>query len=148
MGFGEGEESLGIGVVEPHHRAAVPGGRVDTGPLMEDGGERGKGTERGEQFVAIEVVGKRLPGEVRTLHPLGEIVDGEDVGLPAGIERGEDVRADEAGGTGEEDHGEGFRDARMWSTMFVVETFATNSGVATRPPRASTRSAPTTSAAL
>ena len=115
---------------------------------MEDGGEGGKGIERSEELVTIEIISERLPREVSALRPVGEVVDGEHVGVAAGIEGRENIRADETGGSGEKDHGVAFREARIESTMFVVETFATNSGVTTRPPRAKTRSPPTTSATL
>ena len=58
MGFGEGEQRFGIGVIEPHHPLSVPRGRVDAGPLMEDGGEGGKGIERSEEFVTVEIIGE------------------------------------------------------------------------------------------
>ena len=59
-----------------------------------------------DKFVFVEIVGDVAVGEVFEFLPVGEVVNGDDVGDAARIECFDDVAADKAGRAGYDDaHG-------------------------------------------
>ncbi|MCY1369719.1 hypothetical protein D9M69_567720 [compost metagenome] len=71
--------------------------------------------EARQEVALVQVVVDLAVGEVAEFVAVGEIVHRDDVGLAARVERLDDIAADEAGGTGNDDaHGcprKGFRGA-------------------------------------
>ncbi|MCY1372694.1 hypothetical protein D9M69_599210 [compost metagenome] len=62
--------------------------------------------QQGQEIALVQVVGYLGVGEVAELVALGQIIDGDQVGLAPRIEGLDQVAADEAGGTGNDDaHG-------------------------------------------
>ena len=66
----------------------------------------GAGIQRGAEMLFVEVVGDIAIGEIAEFVGAAEVVDREDVGLPAVVERLDDVRSDKSGRAGDDDlHG-------------------------------------------
>ena len=55
-----------------------------------------------DEIVLVEIVGDFAVDQVLELVGLGQVVDGDDVGNAALVERLDDVRADKAGGAGDD----------------------------------------------
>jgi len=118
---GEVEDFFGGGEVVVHHVAAVVLEGVGAGALMEDGADGSVGEVAGgegaAEFCFVEVVGELCAVEVEEFALRvggdflsgwggrgGEIVDDEDVGVACGVEFVDEVGADEAGASGDDDH--------------------------------------------
>ena len=73
---------------------------------MEDGFDAAKraGLDAGQKIVLVEIVGNAEIGEIGDLVAVGQVVDDQDVVMPFGIERGDDVGADHAGAARDDDH--------------------------------------------
>ena len=56
-----------------------------------------------QKLVLVEIVGDLAIGEIAELVGARQIVDGDDVGLAARVERPDEIRSDEAGGAGDDD---------------------------------------------
>ncbi len=54
-----------------------------------------------QELVAVEVVGDLAVGEVHEFRAVPHVVDGDDVGHAARVQRLDEVGADEAGGAGD-----------------------------------------------
>ncbi len=61
------------------------------------------GRDARDEFVLVQVIGDVAVGEVAELVGVAQIVDGDDVGLAARIERTNQVGSDETGGAGDDD---------------------------------------------
>ena len=99
------EERHRVPVVVAHHVAAVGLHRVGARALVQDRADvvvEVAIREAQEEFLLVHVVGDLAVGEVPELVGLREVVDGDDVGLAAQVERADEIRADESGGSGDD----------------------------------------------
>ncbi len=102
------EEQLGIRIVVVHHVAAIRLRRGRTGALMEnrvDGAERCVALEQLPESLLVDVVGNVALDDIAELVGPRHVVDDNDVVDAAAIESRDEVRADEAGAAGDDDHG-------------------------------------------
>ena len=112
---GEGEEGFGVVEVVVHHVAAVVFEGVGAGSLVEDGGDLGvvevafeDGFDEVELVHVVGVVGALEVEELGAgeVGGRGEVVDDEDVLFADGVELVDEVGADEACSSGDDDHDE------------------------------------------
>jgi hypothetical protein len=105
----EVEQLLRVGEVVVHHVAAVVFEGVGAGALMEDGANFGvlelAGLESGAELALVHVVGELGAVEVEELGAgeiggRGKVVDDEDVALTTLVELLDEIAADKAGATG------------------------------------------------
>src|SRR5947207_11580815 len=95
-----------IAIVVAHHVAAVGHHRVRARAFMNDRSEivfEVAGVETRAELILIEVVGDLGVPEIHELVTVLEIVDGDDAGLAAPIQRMNEIRSDEAGGARDDD---------------------------------------------
>ena len=102
------EQRLRISEVRVEHVLPVPLRRVGAGALVEHGLDRAEIhpsrdclTER----AAVEIVGDLRAGEIRELPAVGQVIDDKDVVAAARVERLDQVRPDESGTAGDDEHG-------------------------------------------
>src|SRR5206468_9227671 len=97
------KQTGGVAVIVGEHVAAVGRHRVGARALMQYGRdvvvEVAVGKPR-QELVFVHVVGDVAIDEVAEFVGVGEIVDGKDAGFAARVQRLDEIRADEAGGAG------------------------------------------------
>src|SRR5690606_5760254 len=93
-----------VPVVVGHHVAAIAFHRVGACALMEDRADALQAAEPGQELLLVEVVGDVAAHQVAKLRCRAQVVDRDDVPFAAGVERAHEVRADEAGRAGDDDH--------------------------------------------
>src|SRR5581483_9350597 len=99
----EVEQRERAAVVVLHHVAPVGLGGDGARALVEDRVDRAleiAARQALEKIPLVEEVGDRAVDQVAVLVAPGQIVDRDDVGLAARVQRAHEVRADEAGGSG------------------------------------------------
>ena len=103
---GEGEQSLRVLVVDAQHEAPVAFDRVRTGALVEDRLDRRRLAlgELLDEVAVVDVVGEAQRPEPEVLVPVLEVVDDQDVLVPGLVQAADEVAADEAGASGDDDH--------------------------------------------
>ena len=69
--------------------------------------EIGARNDRLAERVAVEKVGDPRPGEVLEFPSVGQVIDDDDVVAAARVERVDQVRSDESGPAGDDEHGQG-----------------------------------------
>src|SRR6185369_15378575 len=99
------EEVQRVLVVVLHHVAPVGLHGVGAGALVQDRAHAVEvaGAQPRDQVELVDVIGDLAVGDVRHLLGALQVVDGDDVGLAARVERLDEVRADEAGGAGDDE---------------------------------------------
>ncbi len=106
------QDDFRIVVVRPQHVTAVPFRRHGARALVQDGpdvAERLAGTHAVVKVFLVQVIDEVAVGQVGGLVAVGQVVDDEDVNLARRVESSDDVAADEAGATGDDDHAGCFR---------------------------------------
>ena len=102
------QEVLGIRVVVLHHVAAVPLGGLRAGALMKNCldslGKRRISRQPLNKIVLVEVVGYRQIGDIDELVSILEIVNHDDIVVPAVRKRVNEVAANESGTAGDDIH--------------------------------------------
>src|SRR5690606_11864811 len=93
-----------VAIVVRHHVAAIAFHRVGAGALVEDGAHALQAAEPREELLLVEVVGDVATHQVAELGGRAQVVDRDDLELPARVERRHEMRADEARGAGDDDH--------------------------------------------
>ncbi len=63
---------------------------------------RSPSARRSEELLLVHVVGDLAVDEVGELVGVRKVVDGDDVGLAAVVQRTDEIRADESGGSGDD----------------------------------------------
>ena len=97
------EQFAGIVVVVAHHVAAVDCGRVRASALVQDRAHRAVEAavaEPLEKIILVEIIRDFAVDEIDELVAATQIIDGENLGLAALVERLDDVGPDETGGAG------------------------------------------------
>src|SRR5574343_466109 len=97
------EQDQRVAVVVLHHVTTVRLHGVGAGALMQDGLDLAivvPGLDTFDEILLIKVIGDFAVDQVLELVGLGQVVDGDDVGDAALVQRLDDVGADEAGGAG------------------------------------------------
>ena len=101
------EHRLRAGEVLVEHILPVPLGGVGAGALVEhrlDRAEIGAGRDPLAELGAVEVVGDAGAGEVREFPAVDQVVDDEDVVAAARVQRVDEIRSDESGAAGDDEH--------------------------------------------
>src|SRR5574343_1883611 len=99
------EQDLRVAIVVLHHVAAVRLHGVGAGAFMQDGLDLAvvmPGLDALDEIVLVEIIGDFAVDQVLELVGLGQVIDGDDVGDAALVQRLDDVRADKAGGAGDD----------------------------------------------
>src|SRR5207302_5651959 len=97
------QEPPRIGVVVVHHEAPVGLHRVGAGTLVQHRLHRAlQRLEARGQFRLVDVIGDLATGQVLELVGVRQVVDGDDLGDAAAVEPLDELRADEACGTGDD----------------------------------------------
>jgi hypothetical protein len=103
---GDGRAAYRVAVVVAQHEATIGLHRVRTRALVQDRSEvvlEFAGGNARDEFVLVEVMRDIAVGKIAELVRVLEVVDCDDVGLAACVERTNQVGSNETGGAGDDD---------------------------------------------
>lgn len=106
----EVQQGLGVIVIDLHHELAIPLGGGRAGSLMEDRLDfvplfKGVASnDAGEKIILVEIVGDIQIDQVGELGAIGQIVDSDNIGVTGLIEKFDEITADKASATSDDNH--------------------------------------------